>query len=66
LLNEDKADAYEVEPDEQATLILARRHPAARWIYVCVVVISFIRDLSASTKRKSREMHIELSGAGVQ
>ncbi|BFM13773.1 phosphate signaling complex protein PhoU [Simiduia litorea] len=67
IVNEDKVDEFEIELDEQATLVLARRQPAASDLRLVLAVIKAIRDLEriGDEAQKVAKMAIELSGAGT-
>ncbi|MDN3637957.1 phosphate signaling complex protein PhoU [Simiduia curdlanivorans] len=67
IVNEDKVDEFELELDEQATLVLARRQPAASDLRLVLAVIKAIRDLEriGDEAQKVAKMAIELSGAGT-
>lgn len=67
IVNENKVDEFEVELDEQATLVLARRQPAASDLRLVLAVIKAIRDLEriGDEAQKVAKMAIELSGSST-
>ena len=67
IVNEKKVDEFEVELDEQATLVLARRQPAASDLRLVLAVIKAIRDLEriGDEAQKVAKMAIELSGSST-
>ena len=67
LVNEDRVDEFEIELDEQATLVLARRQPAASDLRLVLAVIKAVRDLEriGDEAQKVAKMAIALSGEGA-
>ncbi|UTA47970.1 phosphate signaling complex protein PhoU [Simiduia sp. 21SJ11W-1] len=67
ITNEDQVDEFEIELDEQATLVLARRQPAASDLRLVLAVIKAVRDLEriGDEAQKVAKMAIALSGEGT-
>lgn len=68
LVNEDRVDAFEVELDEQCTMVLARRQPAASDLRLVLAVAKAIRDLEriGDEAQKVAKMAIAISGEGTK
>ncbi|KEF30880.1 MAG: phosphate signaling complex protein PhoU [Gammaproteobacteria bacterium] len=64
--NDKKVDQMEVELDEEATLIIARRQPAARDLRLIVSVIKMVSDLErvGDEAKKIAKLAIQLSEEG--
>lgn len=64
---EEKVDDFEIELDEQATLVLARRQPAASDLRLVLAVTKAIRDLEriGDEAQKVAKMAIALADGGA-
>jgi len=63
---EDRIDSMEVNIDEECSLILARRHPAASDLRLVLAIIKTVRDLErvGDESAKIARMAIKLSEEG--